>query len=171
MCLASASRALLACLLDIFFTYVSEVVTNFLWHSQCSICCSSTPSSLQKCFKCTSSLYKYTCTHINRRSCALKDRHWFQSTDHQLQSCWRTEMWQESPSRSEQISMLPRWRMEAIILKMLIWLLSFMPEITKTLSLSLKIEHWFYFLRVNRKQKIKKYEGKEKDFAFMCRDC
>lgn len=39
-----------------------------------------------------------------------------------------TEMWHESPSRSEQISMLPRWRMEPMILKMVTWLLSFIPE-------------------------------------------
>lgn len=55
MCLASASRALLACLLVMFFTYVSDPVTSFLWHSQCSICFSSTPRSRQKCFRCGSS--------------------------------------------------------------------------------------------------------------------
>lgn len=57
MCLESASRALVACLEDMFFTYVSEEVASFLWQSQCSICCSSKPSSLQKCCRWTSSLW------------------------------------------------------------------------------------------------------------------
>lgn len=37
-----------------------------------------------------------------------------------------------------------------------------MPAITKTFSLSIKIEHWFNFLKVNRKLKIKNTRGKKR---------
>ena len=67
-----------------------------------------------------------------------------------------TDTLQDSPSRSAWISTFPRCRMEAIILKMLIWWDSLTPGGKKkwmTLNIHGRIERMFYFLFKDFKKK------------------